>query len=255
MCGPAEAYTPSFAFIDHETVGHVNLLNCTIETRRIVLLDDGQISLELRKVLDVPIVRAMNYQLVDAVWSGDRPSITVSSPVVPPDNRKRPLSALPFQCNLGQSIVALSLFYVANYTPPMQPDMQSVRAIIPRTELLDPHAVWSMRSFFSVPLGPGVSINCAISGTRWINRRLEVFDFNQIRLQTVQTRYRAARERETSSHVMGRELPNARVQSFESWRPRSLQYLRLSPLNKPAGDYDDILADDERIVGVRYRVR
>jgi len=55
---------------------------------------------------------------------------------------------------------------------------------------------------------------------------------------------------------MGRELPNAGVErSFESWRPRSLQYLRLSPSNKPAGDYDDILVDDERIVGVRYKVR
>ena len=127
---PAEAYTPSFAFIDHEMVRHVNLLHCTIETRKVLLSGDGQISLELRKVLDIPVVRAMNYQLVDAVWSGDHPSITVSSPVVPPDNRKRPPSALPFQGNLRKSIVALALFYITHHTPPMQPDMQSLRAII-----------------------------------------------------------------------------------------------------------------------------
>jgi hypothetical protein len=131
-------------------VGHVNLFHCTIETHKILLSGDGQISLKLRKVMDVPVVRAMNYQLVDAVWSGDHPSITVSSPVVPPDNRKRPPSVLPFQSNLGKSIVALARFYASHYTPPMQPDIQYLRAIITRTELvLDPHAVWSMRFFSS----------------------------------------------------------------------------------------------------------
>jgi len=54
---------------------------------------------------------------------------------------------------------------------------------------------------------------------------------------------------------MGRELPNAGVERSESWRPRSLQYLRLSPSNKPAGDYDDTLVNGERIVGVRFKVR
>lgn len=103
MCGAAGADTPSIAFIDHETVGHVNLLNCTIETRKILLSGDGQISLKLFKFLDVPVVRALNYQLVDAVGSGDHPFITISSPVVPPDTRKRPPSALPFQSNLGTS--------------------------------------------------------------------------------------------------------------------------------------------------------
>jgi hypothetical protein len=49
-------------------------------------------------------------------------------------------------------------------------------SIIPRTQLIDPHALWSMRPFFSISLCPGVSINCAISGTSWIDRRLEVFE-------------------------------------------------------------------------------
>jgi len=81
ICSPAdsETYTPSFALIDHGTVGHVNLPHCT---RKILLSGDGQISLELRKVLDVSVVtrRTVNYQLVDAVWSGDHPSIAAPSP-------------------------------------------------------------------------------------------------------------------------------------------------------------------------------
>ena len=102
-----------------------------------------------------------------------------------------------------------------------------------------------MRSF-SISLCPGVSINCAISGTSWIDRRLEAFEFNKkIRFQTVEARLRAAPEREISSLVMGREL-NCRT-------PGLSQCLRLSPLNKPAGDYDDIMVDDERIVGVRSK--
>lgn len=91
----------------------------------------------------------------------------------------------------------------------MQPDVQSVRAIVPRTELIGPRAVWSMRPFFSAPLDSGVSVNCAISGMRWIDGRLEVVDSKKIRFQTAQACLRAARERETSSPVMGRELPNA----------------------------------------------
>jgi hypothetical protein len=221
----------------------VNLINSTIETRKIILSGDGQISLELRKVLDVPVVRATNFQLTDAVWSGDHPSIPVSSQGVRPDNREHPPSALPFQSSLGPSVVALAIFYARIHTPPqMEPETQSIRAIIPRSELLDPQAVWSTRSFFSVPLGPELPLKCAVSGTRWINRRLEVFDFNKIRIQTVQKRRRA--------------WSDTRVRhSFESWRPASLEYLRLSPLNKPTGDYDDVLADDERIVGIRYKVR
>ena len=78
MCGVAEADTSSIAFIDHETVGHVSLLDCTIETRKILLSGDGQISLELFEFLDVPVVRALNYQLVDAVGSGAE--ITLPSP-------------------------------------------------------------------------------------------------------------------------------------------------------------------------------
>ena len=234
----------------------MNLINSTIETRKIIPSGDGQISLELRKVLDVPVVRAINFQLVDAVWSGDHPSIPVSSQVVRPDNRKHPPSALPSRSSLGPSVVALAIFYASNHTPPMEPEMQSIRAIIPRSELLDPHAVWSMRSFFSVPLSPELPLKCAVSGTRWINRRLEIFDFNKIRFQIVQERLRAERECGTRPTVVERASSNTRVEhSFESWRPASLEYLPLSPLNKPAGDYDDVLADDERIVGLRYKVR
>jgi hypothetical protein len=235
----------------------VNLINSTIETRKIILSGDGQISLELRKVLDVPVVRDVNFQLVDAVWSGDHPSIPVSSQMVRPDNREHPPSALPFKSSLGPSVVALTIFYASNHAPPqMEPEVQSIRAIIPRSELLDPHAVWSMRSFFSVPLSPELPLKCAVSGTRWINRRLEVFDFNKIRFQTVQKRLRAERECGTGPTVEGRASSNTRVRhSFESWRAGSLEYLPLSPLNKPVGDYDDVLADDERIVGLRYMVR
>jgi len=78
VCGVAEADTSSIAFVDHKTVGHVNLLNCTIETRKILLSADGQISLELFKFLDAPVVRALNYQLADAVGSGAE--ITLPSP-------------------------------------------------------------------------------------------------------------------------------------------------------------------------------
>jgi hypothetical protein len=256
MCGPAKSYTPSFAFIDQETVGHVNQLNGTIETRKILRSDDGQIALEIRKILGIPVVGPSNYRVVEAVWSGDHPSIPVSSPVVRPDNCKRPSSTLPFQSSFGSSIVALSIIYITDSTSPPRPDMQSVGAIIPRAELLDPHAVWSMRSFLSVPLSLWTSITFAISGTRWINRRLDVFDFNKIRFQTVQARLRAVRESEASPSVGERTSPNAKVEhSFGSWRSLSLHCLTLSPLNRPVGDYHDVLADDERIVGLRYKVR
>ena len=98
--GPAEAYTPSFALNGYQTIKR--------ESARLHHRDpqysrstDEEISLEFRK--DVPVVRAMSYQLADAVWSEDHSSITVSSLVVPPDNRKRPPSALLFQSNLRLS--------------------------------------------------------------------------------------------------------------------------------------------------------
>ena len=206
----------------------MNLLNGTIETCKVDPSGDGQISFELRKVLDAPVVRAITFQLVDAVWSGDHPSIPVSSQVVRPDNRKHPPSALPFQSSLGPSVavVALAIFYVNNHTPMMEPEMQSIRAIIPRSELLGPHAVWSMRSFFSVPLGPELPLKCAISGTRWINRRFKVFDFNKICFRAVQESLRAKCECETGPTVVGRASSNTSVEhSFESWRPASLEYL------------------------------
>ena len=256
MCGPAGTYTPSFAFIDHETVGHVNRSNGTIETRQICLSDDGQISLELRKVLGVPVVRATGFQVIDAVWSGDHSSFPVSSPAVRPDNRKRPPSALPFQSSFGPSVVALAIYYTAKHPPPTRFELQSNMAFIPRAELLDLDATWSTHSFFSVPRSLGTPPKCAISGTRWVNRRLEVLDFNKIRFRIVQARQRAACERDASPPVMGQSFPIASVEhSFQSRRRSSLQYLHLSPFNTPAGDYDDILADDERIVGLQYKVR
>ena len=78
MCGVTEEDTSSIAFIDHATLGHVNLLNCTIETRKLLLSGNGQISLELFKFLDVPVMRALNYQLLDVVGSGAE--ITPPSP-------------------------------------------------------------------------------------------------------------------------------------------------------------------------------
>jgi hypothetical protein len=106
--------------------------------------------------------------------------------------------------------------------------MQSVRAIIPRTQLIDPHALWFMRSFFSIPLCPGVSINCAISGTHWIDRRLEAFEFNnKIRFQTMEARLRAAPEREISSLVMERELPDTGVEPVFTSVPLEQAYWRL----------------------------
>jgi hypothetical protein len=257
MSGAAGTYTSSFAFIDHETVGHVNRFNGTIETRKICLSDDGQISLELRKVLGVPVVREMGFQVIDAVWSGDHSSFPVSSPVVRPDNRKRPPPALPFQSSFGPSVVALHIYYMAKHPPPTRMEMQSMTAFIPRADLLDLDATWSTHSFFSVSRSLGNPPKCAISGTRWINRRLEVLDFNQIRFRIVQARQRAACERDAASPPdMGQSFPIVSVEhSFQSRPPSSLQYLRLSPFNKPADDYDDILADDERIVGFRCEVR
>jgi len=123
VCGVAEADTSSIAFIDHETVGHVNLLDCTIETRKILLSGDGQIYLELFKFLDVPVVRALIINWWTQ-WGAERRSpfhhhlfsgSTARQPQAPILS-----SSIPEQ---PRTIVALSLFYVTNYPSPMQPDM------------------------------------------------------------------------------------------------------------------------------------
>lgn len=168
----------------------MNLPHCT---RKILLSGDGQISLELRKVLDVPVVERRS------------PFHHRPFSVVPPDDRKRPPRALPFQSNFGQSIVALALSFVTYCTPPMQPDMRSVRAINPRTELLDPHAVWSMRSFFLVTLGPDT--------VRYLGRVGSIDDY----MSSISTRsVSRLKARPVNAKpalpvtVMDRELPNPR---------------------------------------------
>ncbi|KAI9431734.1 hypothetical protein H4582DRAFT_1224710 [Lactarius indigo] len=177
LSGPAGTYAPSFCFIDHETVAHVNLLDNAIETRKILVASDGEIYLRPFRRFNLPFVTTHNCRLLDAHWSGDYPCITS-----PKSDRA---SRLPFQSRLESSVVALTFSYAVDPARPR--DQRSFRAIIPRAKLLS--GVWDTSSFRLFTLGcqaPACSSwtgGCSISGTRWINQCLQVFDFNAARVQ------------------------------------------------------------------------
>lgn len=248
MSRPANTYAPSFCFIDHETIAHVNLLDNAIETHKIHIASDGEIYLRRFRRFNLPLAMKRNCQLVDARWSGDYPPITSRT------KTERNASRLPFQSLLESSVVALTLSYAVN--PARTRDQRSFRAIIPRAKLLA--GIWDTSSFRLFTLGcrapecSSWSGGCSISGTRWINQCLQVFDFNAARVRGALAR---------SSPVDG--LPKPIVHptdvpagpGFERDVSSSLPFCHAFPMNQFGDVYDGVLADDERVVAFRYKVR
>ncbi|KAI9447227.1 hypothetical protein BJY52DRAFT_1312746 [Lactarius psammicola] len=249
---PANTFAPSFCFIDHETVAHVNLLDNTIETRKILVASDGEIYLRRFRRFNLPLSTTRNCRLLDARWSGDYPSITS------PERASR----LPFQSSLESSVVALTLSYAVN--PARARDQRSFRAIIPRAKLLS--GVWDTSSFRLFTLGcqaPACSSwsgGCSISGTRWINQCLQVFDFNAARVRGALAWKKHVGGAITAT-TTGPGLPNPIVHAtnipagpgFERDISSSLPFCHTFPMNQFGDVYDGVLADDERVVAFRYK--
>lgn len=229
---PAHTYSPSFCFIDHETVAHVNLLDNTIETRKILFASDGDIYLQRFRKFNLPLSPTHTCHLVDARWSGAYP------PMDPPNSHT---SRLPFQSLLESSIVALTLSYAidASHAPR---DQRAFRAIIPRAKLLT--GEWDTSSYRLFTLAchaPACSSwtgGCAIAGTRWINQCLQIFDFNKSRVRAVQA---------------PTDVP-AGPGFFERDVKSALPFCHAFPKNQFGDVFDGVLADDERVVAFRYKV-
>ncbi|KAH9012211.1 hypothetical protein EDB84DRAFT_1569296 [Lactarius hengduanensis] len=244
---PANTYAPSFCFIDHETVAHVHLLENAIETRKILVASDGEIYLRRLRRFDLPFATTHDCRLLDARWSADHPCITS-----PKSDRA---SRLPFQSRLESSVVALTLSYAARDQP------RSFRAIIPRAKLLA--GIWDASSFRLFTLScqaPACSSwtgGCSISGTRWINQCLQVFDFNTARVRGALAWKRAT----TTTTTTGPGLPNPIVHAtdvpaapgFERDVSSALPFCHTFPTNQFGDIYDGVLADDERVVAFRYK--
>lgn len=157
-----------------------------------------------------------------------------------------------FQSQVEQSIVTLTLCYNGGHQRPMQ----FTTAIIRRAELLA--GVWTP-SFRLLSLAqlPRVTIGGSIAGTRWISQSLQVFDFNKARVQRAVARKRA------NDLASGPGAPNAVVHVSDVSRldiifdaPTSPQFCCTFPMNNDKGShYNDVLADDEHIVALRYQVR
>jgi len=232
---PANTYSPSFCFIDHESVAHVNLLDNTIETRKILIASDGEIYLRRFRRIDLPLSPTYKCQLVDARWSGDHPSVVSPNPTAS--------HHLPFQSSLESSVVALTLSYSVSAQ-----QQRAFRAIIPRAKLLlgeQLDAPSSFRLFMLGPHAPACSSwtgGCAISGTRWVNQCLQVFDFNAARV----------RQHGNNTCTHATEVPAA--PGFERDVKSALPFCHAFPRNQ-FGDvyYDGVLADDERVVAFRYK--
>ncbi len=187
---------------------------------------------------------------MDARWSGDYPCI-----------KSERASRLPFQSRLESSIVALTLSYAVN--PARARDQRSFRVIIPRAKLLS--GVWDTSSFRLFTLGcqaPACSSwsgGCSISGTRWINQCLQVFDFNAARVRGALALKHVAGGGATAA---GPGLPNPIVHAtdvpagpgFERNVSSSLPFCHTFPMNQFGDVYDGVLADDERVVAFRYKV-
>ena len=197
----------------------------TIETHKIFRTDDGEVSMKRFRVFKLSPVTDDFFRLFHAQWSGDYPSVTVSSPVVWPEDFEHPPSNLPFQSSLESSVVSLMLRE--------QFGAYTARVIIPRAKLLSAQSDWTESSIRLFPLGRDVQGECAITGTRWINEKLEVFDFNEARVQRALAS-KCARGSGVSS---------------------SLPFFHTIPMNQHKNRYDNVLADDEHIVGIRYEVR
>ncbi|KAH9059200.1 hypothetical protein EDB87DRAFT_1684953 [Lactarius vividus] len=240
LSSPANTYAPSFCFIDHETVAHVHLRDNAIETRKILVASNGEIYMRRFRRFDLPFATTHGCRLLDARWSADYPC-TAS------DRACR----LPFQSRLESSVVALTLSYAVD--PTRAHDKQrSFRAIVPRAKLLA--GVWDTSSFRLFTLGcqaPACSSwtgGCSISGTRWINQCLQVFDFNVARVRGALA---ASAPGLPNPIVHATDVPAA--PGFERDVSSSLPFCHAFPMN-PFGDvYDGVLADDERVVAFRYK--
>ncbi|KAI0246938.1 hypothetical protein BJV78DRAFT_1250043 [Lactifluus subvellereus] len=254
LSSPAHIYASSFCFLDHDTVALVNMLDKTIETHKILRTDDGEVSMKRFGVFKIPFVIDDHDRFLHAQWSGDCPSIPVSSPVVWPEDLEHPRSRLPFQSSLKSSVVSLTLYYLSL---PLRYGECVVRAIIPRAKLLDAQSDWTESSFRLFSLDEDAGEECAIAGTRWINEGLEVFDFNEARVQ------RALALRRARGSAVGPGFPNPVVEATDiqarSWYEQdvssSLPFCHTIPMNQHNNHYDDVLADDEHIVGIRYKYK
>lgn len=246
LSSPANTYSPSFCFIDHETVAHVNLRDNTIETRKILIASDGDgdIYLQCFRKFNIPLSPTRTCQLIDARWSGDYP---------PPVTSTTTSSCLPFQSNIESSVVALTLSYTTTTSSREQRQQQqrSFRAIIPRAKLLA--GQWDTSSYRLFTLGYGHAPSCstswtggcAIAGTRWINQCLQVFDFNRSRVLLQQTPTRVL-------HTT--EVPAGSGFFFERDVRSALPFCHVFPKNQFGDVFDGVMADDERVVAFRYKV-
>lgn len=248
LSSPANTYSPSFCFIDHETVAHVNLRDNTIETRKILIASDGDgdIYLQCFRKFNIPLSPTRTCQLIDARWSGDYP---------PPVTSTTTSSCLPFQSNIESSVVALTLSYTTTSSSSREQQRQqqqrSFRAIIPRAKLLA--GQWDTSSYRLFTLGCGHAPSCstswtggcAIAGTRWINQCLQVFDFNRSRVLLQQTPTRVL-------HTT--EVPAGPGFFFERDVRSALPFCHVFPKNQFGDVFDGVMADDERVVAFRYKV-
>jgi hypothetical protein len=109
----------------------------------------------------------------------------------------------------------------------------TARVIIPRAKLLSAQSDWTESSIRLFPLDRDARGECAVTGTRWINEKLEVFDSNEACVQ--------------------RALASKCARGFGVSSP--LPFFHTIPMNQHKNRYDNVLADDEHIVGIRYEVR
>ncbi|KAN0135788.1 hypothetical protein V8E53_006240 [Lactarius tabidus] len=233
---PANTYSPSFCFLDHETVAHVNLRDNTIETRKVVIASDGEIYLRRFRKFNLPLSPTRTCHLIDARWSGDYP------PIATPKSPR-----LPFHSSLESSVVALTLSYAVDASRAPR-DQRSFRAIIPRAKLLA--GEWDTSSYRIFTLGchaPTCSSwtgGCAIAGTRWINQCLQVFDFNKARV-------RAPGQKTTTAVLHITDVPAG--PGFERDVESALPFCHAFPKNQYGDVFDGVMADDERVVAFRYK--
>jgi hypothetical protein len=213
--------------------------------------------MERSRVFKIPLVTTNFCQFKNAKWNGDYPSIPVASrPIVWPELSIYDTPRSSFRTSLKSSILSLTLYYSCPIADPGQSDGM-VRMIIPRSELLKAQGDWTESSFRLFSLDANARGVHAISGTRWITEGLEVFDFNNAHVRSAL----ASRRAEQATIEPG--LPNPMVEvthikadsCFKRDVPSSLPYCHTIPINQPKEGYDEILADDEHVVGIRYEVR
>jgi hypothetical protein len=238
-------YAGTFCFLDYNTVARVNDDENVIETHKIFRADDGNVSLEHFGVFVIPQVMSAIGKFERPQWIGDHPSVSTTSPVVWPEHFNHHSSCLPFRSSLESSVVSLSLY------------SGIVMMIIPRAELLRPgsnrnrcHLTKSSFRLFHRNQN-----EYAISGMRLITTELEVYDFNNARVQRALTLQQAER---ATFHWQQRGAPYPVFESESMEYPylteSTLPSCHTLPVNWPKLTYDNILADDEFIVGLWYKV-